>query len=89
MELNHAEIVLKSKINSNCYYLFKNLIIIKKINGCYKNIYLPQGNDVICFYDMYYMDDELKIIFATRNNYDLAGVLDEENLVITIKNLTK
>lgn len=89
MELNHSEIVLKSKYNLNSYYLFNDRIIICNNDENYSTIYLPNENSMICFYDMYYASDGLRIIIATRNDYDLVGILDEDDLTINITNNTK
>lgn len=89
MEFNHAEIVVKSKINLNSYYLFNDRIVAYKDNENYTTISLPNRNNMICFYDMYYATDGLRIIIATRDNYDLVAILDEDNLTINIKNYTK
>lgn len=89
MELSHAKIVFKSKINLNCYYLFNDKIIVDKNDGDYIQIYFPKKSGLICFYDMYYAADGLRIIIATRNDYDLVAILDEDNLTINIINYTK
>ncbi len=89
MELSDAKIVFKSEINLNCYYLFNDKIIVDRKNGDYIDIYLPKKSDVICFYDMYYASDGLRIIIATRNDYDLVGLLNEYSLELDIKRITK
>lgn len=88
MELSDAKIVIKSEINSNCYYLFNDKIIVDKNNN-YIDIYLPKKSGVVCFYDMYYASDGLRIIMATRNDYDLVGILNEYNLMLDITKFTK
>ena len=74
MELSDAKIVIKSEINLNCYYLFNDKIIVDKNKRDYINICLPKKSGVVCFYDMYYASDGLRIIIATRNDYDLEGI---------------
>lgn len=88
MELSDAKIVIKSETNSNCYYLFNDKIIVDKNNN-YIDIYLPKKSGVVCFYDMYYASDGLRIIIATRNDYDLVGILNEYNLTLDITKFTK
>lgn len=89
MELSHAEIVVKSKFNLNSYYLLNDKIVVCKNDDIYSTVNLPNVNSIICFYDMYYAGDGLRIIMATRNNYDLVAILDEDDLTINIKNYTK
>lgn len=88
MELSDAKIVIKSEINLNYYYLFNDKIIVDKNNN-YIDIYLPKKSGVVCFYDMYYASDGLRIIIATRNDYDLVGILNEYNLTLDITKFTK
>lgn len=89
MELSDAKIVFKSEINSNCYYLFNQKIIVDKNDGGCMEIYLPKKSGVICFYDMYYASDGLRIIIATQSDYDLVGILNEYHLTLDIIKFTK
>ncbi len=88
-KIKNNDIVLKSKYNQNIYYLFNDRIIICKNDENYNTIFLPNEDNMICFYDMYYASDGLRIVIATRNNYDLVGILDEDDLTINITNITK
>lgn len=89
MKLSNAKIILESEVNLNCYYLFYDKIVVDKNNGDYMDIYLPKRSGVICFYDMYYASDGLRIIIATRNDYDLVGILNEHYLTLDITKFTK
>lgn len=89
MEFERAELVLKSKYKLNSYYLFDDKIIVDKNNENYSEILLPNTNGVICFYDMYYASDGLRIIIATKNSYDLVGILNEDDLTINVTRNTK
>lgn len=88
MELSSAKIVFKSNINLNYYYLFYDKIIVSR-NIDLVEINLPKKSGVICFYDIYYASDGLRIIIATRDDYDLVGILDENSLALDIKSITK
>lgn len=89
MEISQAEIVIQSIVNQNCYYLFKEKIIIKQGDGNYKEIYLPHDVNIICFYDMFYVANKLRVIIATRTDYDFISILDEENLSLCPLKLSK
>ena len=82
MESKGAKIVLNSQVNLNTYYLYNDKVIVDKNNGDCKRICLPHEEYAICFYDMYYASDGLRIIIATRNDYDKAYILDENTSTI-------
>ncbi len=83
-----AEIILKSKFNNNVYYMFNDMIIVE--NGkdvlC---IELPRMSKGICFYDMYYSNECIYVIVATRGNYDIRYILQEETLMLVSQQLSK
>lgn len=89
MNLKYADVILHSNINNNCYYLFKNKIVVETERNKYQELLLPKDDKLICFYDIYYVKDDLKIIVASRDCYDRVFVLDEHNLSIMSVRLTK
>ena len=91
MNLEQADIMLHSNINENCYYLFKDKIIVETERNKYQEILLPKDEDgkIVCFYDIYYVKDRLQIIAASRDCYDRVFMLDEHNLSIMFVGLTK
>ena len=91
MNLEQADIMLHSNINKNCYYLFKDKIIVETEMNKYQEILLPKDEDdkIVCFYDIYYVKDRLQIIVASRDCYDRVFMLDEHNLSIMFVGLTK
>lgn len=60
--------------------LLKDAIKIFNANGDQTtSIAVPSNIDTaICFYDVYYSDNKLNVIIATRINYDIACIIDEE-----------
>ena len=89
MNLEYADVILRSNINKNCYYLFKNKIIVETERNKYQELLLPKDDKLTCFYDIYYVKDDLKIIVASRDYYDRVYILDEDNLSIMLVGLTK
>lgn len=89
MNLEQADVILHSNINKNCYYLFKNRIIVETEKNKYQELLLPKDDKLICFYDIYYAKDGLRIIVASRECYDRVFILDEHNLSVTSVRLTK
>lgn len=81
-----ADIVLKSKLNDNVYYMFSDEIFI---HGDNKSITIPLDSNAICFYDMYYVQDELFIVVSTNKDYDYLYVLDEKRMILQKRGLTK
>lgn len=87
INLLNAEIVLKSKKKNNTYYMYSDKIVVcGTIN---KTIVLPSDYKIICFYDMYYVKDELYVVLCTDGDYDVVYIMDEENLRICKKGLQK
>ncbi|MDE7253969.1 MAG: hypothetical protein K2O32_13645 [Acetatifactor sp.] len=91
MNLEQADKILHSNINKNCYYLFKDKIIVETERNKYQEILLPKDEDdqIVCFYDMYYEKADLIIIVASRDFYDRKFILYEHNLSIMFAGLTK
>jgi hypothetical protein len=61
-------------------------------SGCeyIANIQIPQNiNKAICFHDVYYDANILKLIVATRDSYDVALTVNEEQWDISNINITK
>lgn len=81
-------IMVNSKFNSNKYYLYRDKIIIKN-NKKDKVIVLPQEENIINFYDMYYDGNILNIIVSTRNMYDYRYILDEVELKLLNRSFSK
>lgn len=86
-ESKTADLVLKSKRNNNVYYMFSDEIFIHGEKN--KSISIPMDNSIICFCDMYYVQDELLVVVATNKDYDYIYVLDEESNSIKKSGLTK
>lgn len=82
------DIILESKEKSVKYYMYKNRIIVKSNNDdiC---IELPQVENVICFYDMYFVKECINVIIATRGSYDIRYILDENEIKLVSKKLSK
>ena len=76
------------QFNSNKYYLYRDKIIIKN-NKKDKVIVLPQEENIINFYDMYYDGNILNIIVSTRNMYDYRYILDEVELKLLNRSFSK
>ena len=91
MNLEQADKILHSNINKNCYYLFKDKIIVETERNKYQEILLPKDEDdqIVGFYDMYYEKADLIIIVDSRVFYDRKFILDEHNLSIMFAGLTK
>lgn len=87
--IDDAEIVLKSKVNDNIYYLFSDYLLIIRDGQEIMSIKKPTEATIACFYDIYYVADELNIFFATHRGPDIAYVLDEEKLTINKKGFQK
>ena len=81
------DIVVESKRNDNIYYMFSDEIFIYGDNN--KSISVPTDFGALCFYDMYYVHDELYIVVATNKDYDYIYVLDEEDMIINKRGCTK
>ena len=86
-ELLNARVVLKSKLNNNIYYLFKDKIVV--YGESTQKIDFPKNGGLICFYDMYYVYDKLYVIFNTNGIYDVAYILDENNYSLIEKGFQK
>ena len=43
-------------------------------------IELPHKDNILCFYDMYYVNNNLIVIIAARGSYDIRYELDEQDL---------
>ena len=85
--LLNAEIILESKKKNNTYYMYSDKIVVcGTIN---KTIVLPSDNKIICFYDMYYIEDELFVVLCTDGDYDAVYIMDEEHLSICKKGFQK
>lgn len=82
-----------SCVNANCYYLTDEKIYVVKDDHIECEILLPKANDIsdkiIRFRDMYYIDEELTVIIATRDFYDHSMILDEEKLILKKLTYTK
>ena len=70
------------------YLMYDNNILVMRDND-ELYIELPQGDNVICFYDMYYVKGSLQVIVATRSSYDIRYILDEDNFKLVAKHLSK
>lgn len=86
--IDKADIVIDSKYGNNKYFMYEKKIIVKK-DGEEYCIELPKTEKNIGFYDMYYSNNSLNVIVATRDCYDIRYVLDEERLVLLSKQLSK
>lgn len=83
-----ADVILNSKYKNIQYYMYSDKIIAKS-NDTESYINLPQSNKVIGFYDMYYVKKYIQVIVATRGCYDIRYVLDEDELKLISKQLSK
>ena len=85
--LLNAEIVLESNKKNNTYYMYSDKIVVRgTIN---KIIVLPPDYKIICFYDIYYIKDELYVVLCNDGDYDVVYIMDEENLSICKKGFQK
>lgn len=74
-------IVLKSKKNNYTYMMHEDIIIASSEDKEY-TIDLPHKDNILCFYDMYYINNNLIVIVAARGSYDIRYELDEEALIL-------
>ena len=93
-KINHIDNIksyLKSKKNENCYVLTEMKVFILDASlNILKIIELPWlDGRAICFYDVYYDGDDLKLIIVTTGSFDLALIIDEDNLCIIDSKPTK
>ena len=72
-------IVLKSKKNNYTYMMYQNIIVAIGEDKEY-TIELPHKDNILCFYDMYYVNNNLIVIIAARGSYDIRYELDEQDL---------
>ena len=77
--MENETVVVKSKKNNYTYMMHKNIIIASGKDKDY-TIELPHKDNILCFYDMYYVNNDLIVIIATRGNYDIRYELDEHSL---------
>ncbi len=85
-ESKKANTVLKSKRNNNVYYMFSDEIFVHGDSN--KSINIPFDSNIVCFYDMYYVHDELFVVAATNKGYDYIYVLDEERMMLQKRGIT-
>lgn len=79
--LKKVIIVLKSKKNNYTYMMHEDIIIASSEDKEY-TIDLPHKDNILCFYDMYYINNNLIVIVAARGSYDIRYELDEEGLIL-------
>ena len=77
-----------SKYKNAQYYMYNKKILAKFLDETYI-IELPQGDRVICFYDMYYVKDYINVIVATGGGYDMRYILDENKFELVSGQLSK
>ena len=77
--LENETIVIKSKKNNYTYMMYQNIIVAIGEDKEY-TIELPHKGNILCFYDMYYANNDLIVIIAARGSYDIRYKLDEQGL---------
>ena len=83
-----VKIVLNSNYRNSQYRMYEDKIIVKR-NDEETYIGIPKIDRGIGFYDMYYANGCINVIVATRGNYDIRYVLDEERLKLVNEQLSK
>lgn len=83
-----TDIIIDSKYKNIQYHMYNDKIIIQE-NEKQSVIHLPQGDEVGCFYDMYYAGEYIQVVVATRRAYDIRYTLDEDALELVFKQLCK
>ena len=73
--------LVKSKKNNYTYMMHEDIIIASSEDKEY-TIDLPHKDNILCFYDMYYINNNLIVIVAARGSYDIRYELDEEGLIL-------
>ena len=83
--LKNGKKPLQSQVNSNCYYLTEKNIYVVRNKQIVHEILLPRDrNDTILNFDcIFYEDEKIKVIIATRLAYSRSMILDEDKLVLT------
>ena len=77
--MENETIVVKSKKNNYTYMMHEKIIVASGEDKEY-TIELPHKDNILCFYDMYYVNNDLIVIIAARGSYDLRYKLDEQSL---------
>lgn len=77
--MENETIVVKSKKNNYTYMMHENIIVASGDDKEY-TIELPHKDNILCFYDMYYVNNDLIVIIAARGSYDIRYELDEQGL---------
>ena len=77
--MENEAIIVKSKKNNYTYMMHENIIVASGEDKEY-TIELPHKDNILCFYDMYYDNNDLIVIIATRGSYDIRYELDEQGL---------
>ena len=84
------KIRLDSQITANQYELHdEKICVFDSQHSLIKSIDLPKETETICFYDMYYETDKLKVVVATRGFYDKKYILDEIQMCLVEDGYTK
>lgn len=79
--MSEVKRIIKSLKNDNEYHMYEDRIEVRSRS---RTVMLPLPEDkdryknYICFTDIFYMGDELNVIVATRDNYDLRFPVDED-----------
>ena len=68
--------------------MFADKIVVKSTDDDVF-IELPRNDKVVGFYDMYYVNECICVIVATRGAYDIRYVLDEEEYTLISEQLSK
>ncbi len=87
--LDDAIIYIESKINENKYYMFEDKVVVVNQSEIVKSISKPNDNAIASFYDIYYIGNQLSVIFAAYRGYDLVYTLDETELTIQKRGFQK
>ncbi len=83
-----VKIVLNSIHKKRQYKMYDDKIIVKS-NDEEICIEMPQMDKNIGFYDMYYSSGYIHVVVATRGNYDIRYILDEDKLKLINEHFTK
>lgn len=75
--MENKTIVVKSRKNNYTYMMHENIIVASGADKEY-TIELPHKDNFLCFYDMYYVNNDLIVIIAARGSYDIRYELDEQ-----------